>query len=198
MQARKLHRRRKWLRLSLAALVLAACGSNRTLVVDQLDPVTGVTVTRATTPLVLYRDTSARAAYARDYVNLGPIQVNRMGQFRYFLWLGVWSTMQGWESSRSRDAFETITVFADGEPLQLELQGWSIAAIGATEPVYLKPVASSIDAYYEATFDQIRLIAEASEIRLHTGPTQPLTYEPWDDQDSALSSMRAFIRSTAF
>ena len=114
--------------LWLAVLVssLCACGSNPALLVEQLDPVTGVTVTRAATPLVFYRDTSARAAYARDYINLGPIQVNRMGQHRYYLWLGVWSTMQGWEATTNRDVFEAVTIFADGEPLQLELRGWTV------------------------------------------------------------------------
>lgn len=189
---------RNWLLLSLALWVSAACSANGKLVIDQLDPLTGVTVTRAATPLVLYRDRSSRAAYARDYVNLGPIQVNRMGQFRYFLWLGVWSTMQGWDASENRDAFDTVTVFADGEPLQLELRGWTLETIGVTEPVYVKPVASAVDAYYEATIDQIRLISEAREIRVHAGFTQPLTYEPWDNQKSALSSIQAFLRSAAF
>lgn len=49
---------------------------------------------------------------------------------------------------RSRDGFETIVIFADGEPLPLEVAGWTVAAIGASEPVNLKPVASAADAYY--------------------------------------------------
>jgi hypothetical protein len=189
--------RKKCAGLWLAAIAwsLSACGSNTALLMSELDPVTGVTVTRAATPLVFYRDTSARAAYARDYVNLGPIQVNRMGQHRYFIWLGVWSTMQGWQATADRDTFEAVTIFADGEPLQLELSGWTVETIGATEEVYLKPVASSIDAYYETTVDQLRLIAEARDVRLLPGTGRSTGYEPWDNQPAAFSSLQAFLRT---
>lgn len=174
--------------------LLTGCSSTTPLI-EQLDPVTGVTVTRSTTPLVFYRDTPARAAYARDYVNLGPIQVNRMGEHRYFVWLGIWSTMQGWQSTIQRDAFETVTVFVDGEPLQLELAGWTFDAIGTTEPVYLKPVATAIDAYYESTADQLRLIAAAGSVRLLPGGNRPFSYEPWENQASAKISLQAFVRT---
>lgn len=176
-----------------AASLLAACSASGPLVEQKLDTVTGVTVTRSTTPTVLYRDNSAYAAHARDYVYLGPIEVNRMGNNSYYLWLGIWSTMQDEVRTAERDGFESVIVYADGEPLPLELAGWTLDAIGVSEPVYVKPVASAADAYYRVTVDQIRFIAESSDIQLRVGTARPKSYTLWDKQGAANASIRAFI-----
>jgi len=181
-----------------AVLMLVGCASSSPTVNEKLDPNTGVTVTFARTPLVLYRDNPSQAAYARNYVHLGPIQVNRTGTYRYYLWLGIWDTMQVADISRHRDGFESIVVFADGEPLMLDLKGWTPESIGATEPTYLKPVASTADAYYEVTADQIRLIANARDIRVQATGTSPREFQLWDQQESARSSLSRFLSHTVF
>jgi len=179
---------------SLAAiLALVSCASSSPTVNEKLDPNTGVTVTFARTPLVLYRDNPSQAAYARNYVHLGPIQVNRSGMYRYYLWIGIWNTMQVANMSEHRDGFDSIVVFADGEPLTLELAGWTPESIGASEPTYLKPVASTADAYYEVTADQIRLIADASDIRVQATGTSPREFQLWDQQTAARSSLSEFL-----
>jgi len=179
--------------LILVTLLSAGCISTSTLVEERLDIGTGVTVTHATAPIVLYRDNSAYAAHARDYVYLGPVEINRMGDYSYYLWLGIWSTISDEERALQRDGFETITLYADGEPLQLELVGWTLESIGVSEPVYVKPVASAADAYYRVTIDQIRLIANAREIELHAGTAPVRVYLMWDRQGSAHASMREFV-----
>lgn len=179
--------------LILVTLLSAGCISTSTLVEERLDIGTGVTVTHATAPIVLYRDNSAYAAHARDYVYLGPVEINRMGDYSYYLWLGIWSTISDEERAFQRDGFETITLYADGEPLQLELVGWTLESIGVSEPVYIKPVASAADAYYRVTIDQIRLIANAREIELHAGTAPVRVYLMWDRQGSAHASMREFV-----
>jgi len=176
----------------LVALLLASCGSTQTLVSGQIDPVTGVTVTRGKVPLVFYRDNSSRAAHARDFAYVGPLAVNRMGDYRYFLWLGIWSSLDDRAMSSQRDGFESIVVFADGEPMRLELEGWTLSAIGVSQPVYNKPTATAADAYYTVTMDQIRLIAQATDIRLHTG-NHLGSYELWDSQKTALNSLQQFV-----
>ena len=181
-----------------AVLVLAACASDPPAVGEKLDWQTGVTVSYVDTPLVLYRETPAQAAYARDYVQVGPIQVNRSGSYQYFLWVGSWATMQTTDILEHRDGFESIVIFADGEPLALELTGWTPDAIGASEPTYLKPVASSTDAYYQVTADQIRLIAEARDIRLQTGGSFPREYQLWDEQAPARNGFAAFLAQVFF
>ncbi len=179
--------------LALAAQI-SACSTPSSLVHETLDPVTGVTVLRATAPVVLYHDNSGYAAHARDYVYLGPVEVNRMGSYSYYLWLGIWSTIRYEDrQSEQRDGFESVILFVDGEPLPLEFAGWTLDAIGVTEPVYVKPVASAADAYYRVTMDQIRLIAEADVIQLHAGTAKPRTYALWESQASAYASLRAFL-----
>jgi len=177
----------------LAILLNAGCVSTTTLVEEKLDLGTGVTVTHATAPIMLYRDNSAYAAHARDYVYLGPVEINRMGEYSYYLWLGIWSTISDAERSYERDGFESITVYADGEPLQLELVGWTLESIGVSEPVYIKPVASAADAYYRVTIDQIRVIANAREIELHAGTSPARVYLMWDRQGSAHAALREFL-----
>ena len=183
-------------RLVSAALIalLASCSTSAPLTVEKLDPLTGVTVLRATKPIVLYRDNSAYAAHARDYVNIGPIEVNRMGTRDYFLWLGIWGTMRDdARLFRERDGFESIVLYADGEPLSLEIEGWTFESIGVSEPVYLKPVAGAADAYYRVTADQIRLLTTASDIVLRTGLVRSASYGLWDEQALPNASFKAFL-----
>lgn len=179
--------------IGVILLILSACASTAPAIGEKLDWATGVTVTFVEKPLVLYRETPGQAAYARDYAHLGPIRVNRSGSYQYFLWVGSWATMQRSNVSEHRDGFESIVIFADGEPLVLELSGWTPDAIGTSESTYLKPVASSTDAYYQVTVDQIRLIAEARDIRLRTSGSAPREFELWDDQTSARNDLAAFL-----
>lgn len=198
MQQANSHRRRPGLFVSMfMILTLAACASSP-LINEKLDPKTGVTVTFSTMPLVFYRDTPSQAAYARNFLQLGPIQVNRSGSYRYYLWLGVWNTMQVTDLSEHREGLESVVILADGEPLMLELTGWTPASIGTSEPIYLKPVASATDAYYEVTADQIRLIADAKEIRVRSTGAFPREFQPWDDQASVNNSLAEFLKRTFF
>ena len=178
----------------IVALVLAACGGTTPAVSDRLDPLTGVTVTSATKPLVFYRDRSAQAAYAKDYVYLGPLEVNNMGRRDYFIWLGIWGSSDSADRSSQMNDFESIVVYADGEPLNLEVNGWTPASIGLSESVYVKPVASATDGYYRVTIDQIRLMAEARDLEIRTGSTHPHRYTPWDTASTTSASMQAFVR----
>lgn len=185
--------------ICLTTIVLfSACSSSGSLIVNKFDPLTAVTITYSEAPLVFYRDESGRAAYARNYVHLGPLEVNRSGTYRYYIWLGIWNTMRDAALDDSRDGFESIVVFADGEPLPLEISGWTAAAIGASEPVYVKPVASAADAYYEVTVDQLRLIAEAKDVRVQSIGPQRKSYEAWDDQASAKASLAEFLSTSVY
>lgn len=106
--------------------------------------------------------------------------------------------MQLADLSEHRDGFESIIVFADGEPLTFELAGWTPESIGTSEPTYMKPVASASDAYYEVTADQIRLIAGARDIRLRSTGAFPKEFQLWDEQISAKNSLAEFLNRTLF
>ncbi len=182
----------------LISLTLVACAGQPGAIQNKLDPATAVTITYSQTPMVFYRDDSGKAAFARNYLHLGPLEVNRMGSFHYYLWLGIWNTMQDAEPGESRNGFESIVIYVDGEPLALELTGWTPAAIGATEPVYLRPVASAADAYYEVTVDHLRLIAASDEVRIQSTGPGTRTYELWDEQKAAKQSLNEFLRNSVY
>ena len=190
-----------WCRLNAVVVVmvlLAGCATSDSRLPSKMDPLTSVTITYSKAPLIFYRDESGRAAYARDVIHVGPLEVNRSGSYEYYLWLGVWHTMQDADAGAPRDGFESIVVFADGEPLPLELAGWTPAAIGASEPVYLKPVASAADAYYAVTVDQLRVIAEANNLRLQTTGSRQKSYEPWDSQATGKASLTEFLSASVY
>jgi hypothetical protein len=178
--------------------LLSACAGHGGYTANKLDSITGVTITYSQAPMVFYRDESGKAAHARNFVHLAPLEINRTGEFRYFLWLGVWSTLQDASAGEPRDGFESIVVFADGEPLSLELSGWTAATIGASVPVYLKPVSSAADAYYEVTIDQIRMIAAANDVRILTTGPKPQSFELWDQQRAAKTSFKEFLDKSVY
>ena len=194
--ARRIQIRRTACRITtlLAAAALCGCGATPPAVNDTLDPLTGVTITSSSTPLVMYRDEPSRAAYARNFLHVGPLQINRSGDYQYFLWVGMWSTTPTTDVTASQNGFDSIILFVDGEPLPLDASGWTPAVIGASEHVYVKPVASTLDVYYRVTTDQIRLIAEGSDIRLQTTGSSPRSFELWDEQTSAREALREFFR----
>ena len=173
--------------------LLVACSHTTPQVEETLDSATGVTVMRATPPVIFFRDTSHRAANARDFVYLGPIEVNRMGRFDYFIWLGIWSTLDDIYAESPSAGFESITLFADGEPMTLDATGWTLDAIGASEPIYVAPVSSATDVYYRVTMDQIRVLVQARDLEIVTTSARPRRYLPWDESTSSRAGLRAFM-----
>jgi len=179
--------------LAIAVLVLVACATPGDPVRETLDPLTAVTVTYSNSPLIVYRDNPSHAAFARDLVSLGPIKVNKSGTYKYYLWFGIWSTLQSNNPAEQRDGFESIVLLVDGEPLLLDAAGWTPAAIGTSQPVYDKPFASSLDVYYRVTADQIRLIAMADDVQLRTTGSTVREYELWGEQQAARNDLSAFL-----
>jgi len=177
----------------VVTLVLSACATPARTVSDKLDPLTSVTVTYSKSPLVVYRDSPSYAAHSRNYVDLGPIEVNKSGTYKYYLWLGIWTTLQMRSLPDLRDGFESIVLIADGEPLLLDLAGWTPAAIETSEPVYPKAFASSLDAYYRVTADQIRVIVKAGDLQLRTTGPSPLEFGLWGKQSSARIDLSNFL-----
>lgn len=178
----------------LFALFAASCAGNPTPSQTLLDPETSVTITFGDNPVVFYRDVAGRAAYAKDYIHMGSLQVNRSGDYSYYLWLGIWKTMEDASPGQTLDGFESIVIYADGEPLPLESSGWTPSAIGASQPVYTKPVATAVESYYRVTIDQLRLMAEATDLRIQSGGAQAESFELWDEQRSARYELYGAIR----
>jgi len=180
----------------VACLSLVACTAT-TPVTDEFDEGTGVTISYSQPPIILSRETPGYGAYARNVVQVGAIEVNRSGTRQYFLWLGIWNTVQSATAADHRDWFDSIVVFADGEPLLFDIRGWTADTIGTSNPVYNKPVASSVDAYFPVSLDQIRLIANAQDIRLEAVGSSLKRFEVWDDQRLARQNLSAFVEQVS-
>jgi hypothetical protein len=177
----------------LFSAAIVGCASSPDRPYEVLDPQTSATIVYSSASMLLYRDDPAHAANAKNLVSLGPLQVDRSGHYQYFLWLGIWNTNHTVSETDARDGFDSIILFVDGEPLPLEVSGWTPSAIGASQPVYAQPVASAIDAYYEVTVDQIRFIAEANDLSLRTSGFRSLSFELWDEQPAAKQAFRRFL-----
>jgi hypothetical protein len=179
----------------LILLLLAGCAGAGGQVLERLDPETGATITRASAPFVMYRDMSAKSAFGREYVYVGPVQVNNMGERRHYLWLGIWGTSDSTDRSTTMANFETIVIYADGEPLSLEVKGWTPGSIGASDSVYVQPVGSALGGYYRVTIDQMRLIAESRDLEIRAGTLQPQRFFPWDSVETTSESLTAFLQN---
>lgn len=182
--------------LVLLTVALFGCAHSPEPLGRKLDPQTSVTITYSPVPILLYRDDPAHAAHARNFVSLAPVEVDRSGGYKYFLWLGIWSTNHAVSAIDARDGFESLVLYADGEPLALDVAGWTPSAIGASEPVYAQPVASAIDAYYEVTADQLRFIADADHLSLRTTGFESQSFELWDQQAIARERFKRFVVAT--
>jgi hypothetical protein len=182
--------------------LLSACGAGQPTVVEKLDELTAVTITHSRTPLILSPDTPLEEDIARDFVQIGPIEVNRMGSLQYFLWLGILDTDhtedQDEESKEEHPGgYESIVLLFDGEELPLNVHGWTQNSIGASEPVYKKLFKSATDAYYPATLEQIELLTAAEAIQLRTSGSEPKEFVLLYKQTNARNDLSEFLRTVS-
>lgn len=183
--------------MTLAVLLTGACASNPELVLSKLDPKTSVTISYNQSPLVFIRTRSADTSRANEHVHLGPVEVNRSGDYRYYIWLASWSMTDPVQLDRRHDRLESINIIADGNPVALKMTGASTRAIGASEPIYRKPVAWATEVYYDVTLDQLRMIADATDLKVQYSSTRE-TFELWDDRIDNKAGLMAFLVHSEF
>ena len=177
---------------ALSALLTTACISNPEPVVSKLDPLTMVTINYINSPFIFFRARGESHTAAQDYVYIGPLEANRSGNYRYYLWLATWSSTDNVQSEPSPERLESVDLIADGKSVTLKMNGASVAAFGASEAVYPKPVGWATEIYYDLTLEQLREIAEASDLRLRF-PATGETYAPWDDQTGSKAGALEFL-----
>lgn len=182
---------------AIVVAILSACTATQPSVIEKLDELTAVTITYSRTPVILSPDTPYDETAARDYVQIGAIEVNRMGTLQYFLWLGI-VDIDHMESSNSHPkGFESIVLIVDGAEIPLDVLGWTQAAIGSSEPVYKKLFRSGSDAYFQVTLEQIRLLAEAHSLQLRTTDSAPKEFIPAYRQATAKNDLAEFFRTVS-
>lgn len=178
--------------LSLAVLFLGACASQTEPVLSKLDPRTMVTINYIKSPFIFFRNAAAAHIDAREFVYVGPLEANRSGDYRYYLWLATWNTIDSGQLDPPIERLASIDLVADGKTLTLTMNGASNGAVGASEAVYPKPVGWATEVYYDVSLEQLRTIAEASELRLRL-PATGEAYGPWDDQRASKAGLTEFL-----
>lgn len=181
--------------LLLAAAVsvssaLSGCASQPT-VKQWLDPVSSVTITAQTEPLVLARASPPPATNERDYAQLAAIEVNRMGDRKLFLVAILWTTAD--PSSHQRkgvpDAFSRIEVEVDDRVVALTPYDGEISELGIGEPALPLPIPGSRYIYFPVERNDLSAISQSNRVQLTARgvPEAPRRYEEFADGRQSLS-----------
>jgi hypothetical protein len=156
-----------------------------------LDESTGTTVTALLEPLVFFREAPALAANARDYVYLGPAELNRAGKYETVLWLNFCSTI---DRNPQRESYRPDRVFLliDESPMELAEPDHRSNAI---EWTYVAPVSGGTPLIYRITRSQLQLLAKSSDIRLlaQVDGNDSRTYARWGRDRSGLRRFSAYL-----
>jgi hypothetical protein len=153
-----------------------------------LDAKSAATVTSLTAPLVFFSEEPMLAANARDYIYLGPAELNRSGTYEYILWLEFFSTLdRGWAAGLDRNS--RLVLMLDGKPMEL-----AEAAADIDGLPYRSPVATDPPVSYRVTRDQLRLLGGARQVSIiaQSGTGMTREYRRWDKR-AGLRNFAAYL-----
>lgn len=179
--------------LLAGGLLAAACASRGgpEPTRDYLDEDTAATITRVTTPCVLASDDPARAAKARDYLYVASLGVNQGGQRRWWLWLGLWSTIDRGVTGGaglSLAKLSRVILLADGEPMELDAAARVNRVPGLGQPPYATPVATAESTFLPLTGSQVDRLARAGTLAARTEMDgEILLWQPWAKDQACVS-----------
>ncbi len=139
----------------------------------------GLTVATEPNAVVFANPVRTFAAGARDYAYLGPVEINRMGERQYYLWVGLASTIDQDYVQREPPKADTLALIVNGEPMMLPLTAWET---DLDLPPYESPAPVYATFSAATTVDQIHRIADAEFVELYliAGDALDARYLPWD------------------
>ena len=174
-------------RKAMATLLVICLGGCMTQapIVSRLDS-SGRTVVTLDDAIVLARPIPQLASAVRDYVYIGPVEINNMGKREHYLWIGLASTIDRKFAKIAPDRIDMLVLFVDGQPMTLSLTNWRTEL---DNPPY--ETAAPVYATYaaRATLDQIRRIADATLVDVHmmSGTGRAGHYRMWQGEWSSWS-----------
>lgn len=184
--------------LLLATAVVTGCASvpQDKPLRERLDDNTGATMTTLERPMAFYREQPMLAANARDYVYLGPVEVNRSGELTYMLWAAYASTIDRGRGSGLRVPTRAYLML-DGAPLELiaaDRPAHRREALG--EWLYDSPIVGGNRVLYEVTRAQVVAITNARQLRLVTEEDGGAIaeFEPWRESTSEFGRFSRYLR----
>ena len=124
----------------------------------------GVTVVTLDQSLVLAHSLPTVAAGVRDYVYIGPVEINNMGNREYYLWVSLASTIDREFLGLSPAYASELILIVDDEPMQFHVARWR-TDLDAPPYISSTPVYATLEA--KTTLDQIHRIAAAETVELH-------------------------------
>lgn len=193
------------LAVTAAAVLAVSCATDapNRRTAEYLDEATGATITRVSEPFLLASDDPARAANARDYIHAAPLAVNQGGRRSYWLWLGVWSTIdRGASAGEAQPADITaIQLIVDGEPMDLDMGARVERIPGVTRLPYAAPVDTARAVVLPLTASQVSRLGRGSRILIHTAMSSDpsLLWQPWvrNDRWTGFAELAASVPATA-
>lgn len=148
----------------LLLLTVALSGCARTSLEHSRLDSSGVTVVTLDHSLMLSHSLPTVAAGVRDYIYIGPVEINNMGNREYYLWVSLASTIdREFVGLSSKDASELV-LLVDDEPMQFSVVRWR-TKLDTPPYVSSTPVYATLEA--KTTLDQIHRIAAAETVELH-------------------------------
>jgi hypothetical protein len=179
--------------LTLVGVLSSACvNSSRGIesTREYLDPLTGVTITSLPEPLIMAHAEPRISNSLRDYLYVGPVEVNRMGKRSYYLWIDTFSTLD-----RPPIIFNRITLKAGGTTAELKVPDNANHAAEIQTPPYTRPLAKTPGYYIPVSAELLTDIARAESIVIEThSDTLTLDYNLWH---SDLATLRQFANGLA-
>ena len=173
-------------------MLVAGCQANGGIV-ERLDSSSGLTVVTERQPVAFARTESRLSRSARDYVYLGPVEINERGTREYLLWVGIASTIDREYLSATASQPDRLYLMVDGAPVEFELEPWGDRVpLLAELRIYDPAVAPQRVLAGRITRNQLALLAEAdiASLRVATddGPTIEYLFWGQDEHWPAFSS----------
>lgn len=174
----------------LLLLALGGCATQPT-VKSWLDPVSSVTITAQTQPLVLVRASPAPTENERDYAQLTAIEVNRMGDRKLYLVAILWTTgnLAPDQQAAFDDSFAKIDVDLGDRTVALTRHPGEAAELGISQPQLPLSIPGSRHLYFPVERGDLRAISQSSRVQLVARgvPDAPRRYEEFADGRQSLS-----------
>ncbi len=179
------------LALLLAAWALAACATHHVPEPRQIfDERTARTLLVAAKPLVFARNRSDLAAHARDYATLVAVAIDESGDYRQYLLLYRWSTVDPRMLPRPDPAAGALRIVADGRVIDLTPLDTLPVGLERRNELLIPNHGDVVAHAYVLSPDLLDFIAASQELLLRM-PQETLTtpFTLWQDGRDALRAL---------
>ena len=156
-------------------------------VIETFDRSSGLTIVTDRMPAVFARTQGRYSRSARDYLYLGPVEVNERGIREYHLWVGVASTLDKDFLAAELTEPRTLVLDIGGAPVEFELRRWNDRLPRlAGQHIYEPPVAPSFTFSARMTLDQLELISSSPLVGawIVSDQTSTVRYSLWAESPS--------------